>query len=633
MSAVNLGRSRQLTVVFLAVVVPAAATLVWLGLRLFEQDRILYAQREVERQAANADSVVRVLSQHMVEAERRLAEGNRLDGTVLLRRTVNGVAVEPRSLVAWWPASPAGTEVPSAPFAQAELLEFGGSASRALSAYNDLAQSASPAIRAGALIRTARIKRQQGHLVAAMSDYRRLSTVEGILVEGMPVDLLARRALCELSAPGAETFAPAVQALEQDFLSGRWALPRDAWELVAADLTRWTKRSISPTVDQAALSAAAGWFHRATTSGGTTRILVADDGVLVTVLRREVNGEDRAVAIAPSTLNAWVVAAAEQASVEPGTLSLLDERGDALAGTRAAPGKSLVTRLPAETGLPWALVLAPGQAGAVAPEFQSRQRLLAAGLGAMGLLLAGGAFLLWRVVQREMAIGRLQAEFVAAVSHEFRTPVTSLRHVIELLQEDDELTREKRASFYEVLSRSTERLHRLVESLLDFSRMEHGRKPYDLQALDPASLVTGVVRDFQADAASRNVALAITVAPGTPREIRADAAAIGHALWNLLDNAVKYSPDGKAISVSVGPHRSGVGICVADEGIGIPSHERGEIFAKFVRGEQAGRLGIKGTGVGLAIVTHIMRAHGGSVELESTPGRGSTFRLVLPAAS
>ena len=127
--------------------------------------------------------------------------------------------------------------------------------------------------------------------------------------------------------------------------------------------------------------------------------------------------------------------------------------------------------------------------------------------------------------------------------------------------------------------------------------------------------------------------MAVTIAPGTPQQTRADAAAMGHALWNLLDNAVKYSPDRDAISVTVGPHRGGVGICVADNGIGIPGHERSEIFLKFVRGEQASRLGIKGTGVGLAIVSHIMRAHGGSVELESTPGRGSTFRLVLPATS
>jgi len=323
---VNFGRSRQLTFVFLAVVVPAAATLVWLGLRLFEQDRILYAQREVERQASNADSVVRVLSQHIAEAERRLAEGSHLEGTALFRRAAGGVTAVPRSMVAWLPAPRTRTEVPSSPFRQAESCEFAGSSRRALSAYADLAVSANTAIRAGALIRAARIKRQQGDLAAAMSDYRRLAAIENVVVEGMPVDLLARRALCELSAPGSKEFAETAQALEKDFTLGRWALPRDGWELVATDLARWTGRAIAPTVDQAALSAAAEWFHQAA-PGGNNRILVSDDGALVTVLSRAVTGEDRAVAIAPSTLNGWLVAAAGQAWLDPAPFSLPDGRG------------------------------------------------------------------------------------------------------------------------------------------------------------------------------------------------------------------------------------------------------------------------------------------------------------------
>jgi two-component system phosphate regulon sensor histidine kinase PhoR len=211
--------------------------------------------------------------------------------------------------------------------------------------------------------------------------------------------------------------------------------------------------------------------------------------------------------------------------------------------------------------------------------------------------------------------------------------VTSLRHSIELLQEDDDVARERRVSFYDVMSRSTERLHRLVESLLDFARMEDGRKPYNLQPVNPVALVMGIVRDFQKDSASCGCRVAVAISPGTPGEIHADTAAVGHALWNLLDNAVKYSPDGGAISVSALPHPRGLAIAVADEGIGIPREERGDIFLKFVRGEQASRLGIKGTGVGLAIVCHIMRAHGGSVELDSEPGKGSTFRLILPVAS
>jgi signal transduction histidine kinase len=229
-------------------------------------------------------------------------------------------------------------------------------------------------------------------------------------------------------------------------------------------------------------------------------------------------------------------------------------------------------------------------------------------------------------------VARLQAEFVSAVSHEFRTPVTSLRHVIELLQEDDELPKERRRSFYEVLGRSTERLDRLVESLLDFGRMEDGRKPYDLRSIDAVAFARSVAADFEKNAQSDGHRITVDVvdAPGL---VRADEAALGHALWNLLDNAVKYSPAGGPITISVGPHRLGSAITVRDSGLGVPREEQRDIFTKFVRGAQAHRLGIKGTGVGLAIVSHIVHAHGGRLELESEEGKGSAFRLVLPSAA
>jgi len=635
MPVVNPGKSRQLTVVFVAVLVPAAATLVWLGLRLLEQDRILYGQRIAEQQAASADAVVRRLGQLLAGTERRVLDGKPVAGAVLLRRTADGVTVRPQFGVAWMPASPTALAVPTAVFAQAEAFEYQGNPARALSVYSGLTRSPDAAVRAGAFLRTARVRRQRGDIAAAILDYRSLATLEGVSLDGMPVDLLARRTLCDLMTTGTsrESFSEAVAALERDFTAGRWSLPRDAWELVAADVSRWTGRRIAPTTDQRALSATAEWFGARARGGRLEPVFLTDDGAHVTVLRRDDADAAHALAIAPSAVEGWLATAAADLSLDPASLSLLNDRGETIAGGAATPGARLVRRTPAETGLPWGVALAPGNAPAVSEEFQSRRRLLAMGLGALGLLLAGGAYLLWRVVQREIAVARLQAEFVAAVSHEFRTPVTSLRHSIELLQEDDDVARERRVSFYDVMSRSTERLHRLVESLLDFARMEDGRKPYDLQPVDPAALVTDIVRDFRDDSASRGYQVAVTIAPGTLGTIRADAAAVGHALWNLLDNAVKYSPDGTGIAVSVTPHPRGLAIAVADEGLGIPRDERGDIFLKFVRGEQASRLGIKGTGVGLAIVCHIMRAHGGSVELDSEPGKGSTFRLILPVAS
>ena len=201
-----------------------------------------------------------------------------------------------------------------------------------------------------------------------------------------------------------------------------------------------------------------------------------------------------------------------------------------------------------------------------------------------------------------------------------------------MLEEDDELPKETRAAFYEALGRNTERLHRLVESLLDFARMENGRKPYDPQPLDAGALASEVVADFRRQNAPRDVAIDLALETQGAR-IRADRASLTSALWNLLDNAIKYSPEGGPVRVTVHPHPAGIAIAVRDAGLGVPAGERAEIFQRFVRGEQARRLGIKGTGLGLAMASHIVEAHGGRIELDSQEGAGSTFRLVQTAMS
>jgi two-component system phosphate regulon sensor histidine kinase PhoR len=203
--------------------------------------------------------------------------------------------------------------------------------------------------------------------------------------------------------------------------------------------------------------------------------------------------------------------------------------------------------------------------------------------------------------------------------------------VSELLDEDDNLPPERRRSFYASLGRNTERLRRLVESLLDFGRMESGRKPYDLRPEDAGGIAALAVAEFEKDAGPRGFTVDLDLNGEREFQVRADRLALTRALWNLLDNAAKYSAESRAIWVSVRRQAGRVVIAVRDAGLGVPSRERKEIFRKFVRGERAKQLGIKGTGLGLALVAHIVEAHGGRIEMESEEGRGSTFRLVLPA--
>jgi two-component system, OmpR family, phosphate regulon sensor histidine kinase PhoR len=214
------------------------------------------------------------------------------------------------------------------------------------------------------------------------------------------------------------------------------------------------------------------------------------------------------------------------------------------------------------------------------------------------------------------------------VSHEFRTPLTTLRQFTEMLREQPGLDLGRRRLCYDAQTRATDRLAHLVESVLDFGRMEAGAHPYRFKPGDCAELVQRVVDDFrmQPHAAGyhvdfqRNGSIAI----------EADAEALSRALWNLLDNAVKYSPDRGPIRVGLVRNSEQVVISVSDSGLGIPAREQQSIFGKFQRGEAARQRGIRGTGIGLAMVDQIVRAHGGRVGVESDPGAGSTFTIVLP---
>jgi signal transduction histidine kinase len=200
-----------------------------------------------------------------------------------------------------------------------------------------------------------------------------------------------------------------------------------------------------------------------------------------------------------------------------------------------------------------------------------------------------------------------------------------------MLADGDEPGAERRRQYYQVLAGETRRLHRLVEGLLNFGRMEAGAHEYRFETLDPAELVREVVAEFQAQVAAngRNVALQIN---GSGVRVKADPEALGRALWNLLDNAVKYSPDCPTVWVEVGSAASAVTIRVRDQGVGIPVAERKRIFGKFVRGCSTKTSGVKGTGIGLTMAQHIVRAHGGHLRVESEPGRGSTFTILLPSS-
>ncbi len=181
------------------------------------------------------------------------------------------------------------------------------------------------------------------------------------------------------------------------------------------------------------------------------------------------------------------------------------------------------------------------------------------------------------------------------------------------------------------MQRESQRLHRLVEGLLDFKRMEVRGNEYRLEVVEPETLVRSVTDEFAQEVAAQGYRLDVDCDHPLPR-VQVDVEAIGRAVWNLLDNAVKYSPHHKMVWIDIGLQGDDVAIRVRDRGLGIPRGEQQAIFKKFVRATNSRAAGARGSGLGLAMVDQIVSAHGGQVLVESLPGDGSTFTILLPRA-
>jgi signal transduction histidine kinase len=245
------------------------------------------------------------------------------------------------------------------------------------------------------------------------------------------------------------------------------------------------------------------------------------------------------------------------------------------------------------------------------------------------LLLGGSAYFTLRGVARELAVARLQSDFVSAVSHEFRTPLASVRHLSDMLSKGRVSDDVQRQQCYDFLSRESERLEHLVEELLDFGRIEAGAYRYRFERVDVADLVRSLVDQFQEKVTPKGYRIELSVETDRAA-VLADREALSRAIWNLLDNAVKYSPGSDTIWVALALEGGSAVIRIRDRGLGIALSEQKQIFRKFVRGSNARTQQIKGTGIGLAMVMHIVEAHHGEVRVESQPDQGSTFALVLP---
>ena len=318
--------------------------------------------------------------------------------------------------------------------------------------------------------------------------------------------------------------------------------------------------------------------------------------------------------IAPSPpLPALVMAVSSSSVVPPGvTLWNRSAKGDALGeafpGLRAERSDNRLVEI-AGRGLPagiWIAALAL----------------------VLGVAVFGG-YLLLRDVNRDVRMTVVRSQFVASVSHELKTPLTAIRMFAETLAMGRWRDERTKAEYLETIVNESERLARLVDNVLDFSKIEQGKKIYRLRPARLEDIANSAVRAMQFPLAQQGFQLHLSIEDDMP-EITADPDAIQQAILNLLTNAMKYSGDAREIDLRLYARYGDAVIEVADRGLGLAPGEQKHIFEKFYRAPSHEGRSIAGTGLGLTLVAHIVQAHGGRVEVESAPGAGSTFCVKIP---
>ncbi len=253
------------------------------------------------------------------------------------------------------------------------------------------------------------------------------------------------------------------------------------------------------------------------------------------------------------------------------------------------------------------------------------------------LFLIAGLFLLmiitawygYRNIKKEIELAQIKSDFVSNVSHELRTPLSLISMFAETLEMNRVTSEEKRKEYYGIISHESNRLSRIVNSILSFSQIEAGKKKYNFSAVDVNEITTKIYETYNYHLTNKGFEFQYEPFSGQLK-IKGDGEAISEAVINLVDNAVKYSTDKKCVFLKTGKVNGFVKIEVEDKGIGILKSDQQKIFDKFYRASKGLVHNTKGTGLGLTLVKHIMEAHKGRIELQSEFGKGSIFCLLFP---
>jgi len=468
-------------------------------------------------------------------------------------------------------------------------------------------------------------------------------------------DLLFREQARDMAAMAAEKVEMAILKREAESLSGLEAIVQDPGlrdDLIQERVDGWKAKT--PLFDRAYLFDRRGrlLYPRQVAEGGDAAIFAAllaeiSQGFWERGGRRHFTVGEQVVlaAVVPDSPRGPVLAALGRnedvlrrdvlettlGGLEgKSTLAVVDRAGRPVYASRPLDGAERILAVGLGETLPaWQVALyQPG--GAAPKDAMRRQRMIFMGAFALSLVvIALGLVATYRLVRRESEMARLKSDFVANVSHDLKTPLSLIRMFAETLQMNRVSDEATRREYYAVITRESERLTRLIDNVLDFSRIEGGRQRYDIAPAAVEPVIQEVIEAFRYPLAQQGFKVDVEITPGLP-DVPMDAEAVKQALANLVDNAIKYSGERRRLSVSARRDGDHVAIEVADQGVGIPTGESQRIFEKFYRVGRSETQGRRGSGVGLALVKHIALAHGGRVTVDSRVGEGSRFTVRLP---
>jgi signal transduction histidine kinase len=638
---------KQVLLFFLAVLLPSIVLTVFTW-RMIRQEKELADKRLAdERRRAVRDFgqlLLARLEKIKFQEAGAFAGGNYRNPEVeLIGRVDNGRLLLP------WETGQQSREflmlLDTAGFAQAmdiaEREEFArGDLSKAAILYRQrMEKTRNPLQKGYARLSMARTLMKLGRTTEAMEEYRNMLTLPPSIADeyGVPLSLYAGRSLIEKGAGHAEV----LDLIQAELQRNPWISPaasyllRDLVDAIADNAAVEQVRSDAIVFRQTILE------HIKTLE----RALSLQRGFqgLGLTAARDNQGETEPEWVAYGG-SPWLLSLAP-AQDGSGSLLIVVEAQAVLSSLRSAsafsdviPGKIRLTAGQAAEGF----VLGPsfrslrvdfaGEPQTPASGWLARRSFYLLALFLVLSVTSFGAYLLWRDVRREVQTAEMRSQFVSSVSHELKTPLTAIRMFAETLSLGRTRSPESHKEYLDTIVNESERLTRLLNNVLDFSKIEAGRMTYRMKPMLLPEVIHAAARTMQYPLSQQGFNLNLEIAEDIP-VVKADRDALEQAVLNLLSNAMKYAGDSRDIDLRLAAKDGNAVIQVTDHGLGINPREQGRIFEKFYRVGSPENDRITGSGLGLALVDHVVKAHGGQITVESTPGKGSTFSIYLPLES